>query len=175
MQQGDPPYVRIARSLRRRGVMKKCISLIAMGLLCLTSCQRAEEGFAVVNGQLSSCPKRPNCVHSQAVGAACFIDPISTTGSEQVVRAQALEILKSFDRVKIVVVENNYIRAEFTSRFFRFVDDLELYFPATGLDEVVIHVRSASRIGYSDFGVNRKRVERIRSRFNAINQAEIIN
>jgi len=68
-------------------------------------------------------------------------------------------------RARVVTEDGCYIHVEFTSFVFRFVDDAEFL-----LDEAVktIHVRSASRIGYSDLGVNRKRVEMIRSRFDAI-------
>ena len=65
------------------------------------------------------------------------------------------------------MAEERYIHTEFTSAFFRFVDDVEFL-----LDDGTrtIHVRSASRVGYSDFGVNRRRVEELRSRFDALNK-----
>lgn len=68
-------------------------------------------------------------------------------------------------RARIVAAEERYIHAAFTSALFRFVDDVEFF-----LDEGTrtIHVRSASRVGYSDFGVNRRRVEEIRTRFDAL-------
>jgi uncharacterized protein (DUF1499 family) len=69
---------------------------------------------------------------------------------------------------KIVVVEDNYIRAEFVSKIFRFVDDVEFYFPDKKSKELLIHVRSASRVGYSDLGVNRKRIEQIRRKLKTI-------
>jgi uncharacterized protein (DUF1499 family) len=62
-------------------------------------------------------------------------------------------------RSNIVTVGDDYIHAEFTSAFFRFVDDVEFYFDS---DAKTIHMRSASRIGYSDFGVNRKRLDDIK-------------
>jgi uncharacterized protein (DUF1499 family) len=65
-------------------------------------------------------------------------------------------------RSKIVTDLDLYIHAEFTSAFFRFVDDVEFYFDDKAK---TLHVRSASRIGRSDFGVNRKRIEELRSRF----------
>jgi uncharacterized protein (DUF1499 family) len=68
-------------------------------------------------------------------------------------------------RARVVKDEGNYMHAEFTSRIFRFVDDVEFV-----IDDAhkVIHFRSASRLGYSDFGVNRKRMEEIRKRFDAL-------
>ena len=71
---------------------------------------------------------------------------------------------------KVVVVEDYYIRAEFVSKIFHFVDDVEFYFPDNDSEELLVHVRSASRVGYSDFGVNRKRIEKIRSKIKTINK-----
>ncbi|MDA7848031.1 DUF1499 domain-containing protein, partial [Sulfurospirillum sp.] len=59
-------------------------------------------------------------------------------------------------------------RAEFSSKLFGFVDDVEFYFPVTQSNTTTIHMRSASRLGRSDFGVNRKRIEKIKSRFKII-------
>jgi uncharacterized protein (DUF1499 family) len=66
---------------------------------------------------------------------------------------------------RVITETETYVHATFTSRVFRFVDDLEFYFV---LDAPVIHVRSASRVGYSDLGVNRKRVEKIRKAFRSL-------
>jgi len=74
-----------------------------------------------------------------------------------------VQLLKTEKRVVLVTVEPAYIHATFTSRLFRFVDDVEFYFP----DEPVLHVRSASRVGYSDLGADRRRIEDIRNRFAA--------
>ncbi len=76
-----------------------------------------------------------------------------------------MQILESEKRTKILAAQENYIRAEFTSALFRFVDDVEFYFPEEQASETVIHIRSASRVGYYDFGANRKRIERIRDKF----------
>ncbi|WP_420597789.1 DUF1499 domain-containing protein [Neptuniibacter sp.] len=73
-------------------------------------------------------------------------------------------------RATVTETEGNYIRVKFVSLIFRFVDDVEFLILEKGPNEVLIHVRSASRLGYSDFGVNRKRVEKIRSRFSELNE-----
>jgi uncharacterized protein (DUF1499 family) len=65
-------------------------------------------------------------------------------------------------RAKIITEKDDYIHAEYTSALFRFVDDVELYFDKA---KKIIHVRSASRVGYGDMGVNRKRVEELRALF----------
>ncbi|XOF35415.1 MAG: DUF1499 domain-containing protein [Candidatus Electrothrix sp. YB6] len=112
-----------------------------------------------------ACPEAPNCVNSQTADEKHYIPPLHFTGTEQEAQDRLLQILESKDRTKILEVQDDYIRAEFTSALFRFIDDVEFYFPEKQDDERIIHVRSASRIGYSDLGANRKRIERIRSRF----------
>ncbi|MFH2092615.1 MAG: DUF1499 domain-containing protein [Pseudomonadota bacterium] len=121
--------------------------------------------LGITNGRLTSCPRTPNCVNSQAVGEKQYIEPIPYTGTQNKARSRLLQILESEDRTKIMDARGNYIRAEFKSAFFRFTDDVEFYFPEEQGGETVIHVRSASRVGYSDLGTNRKRIERIRSKF----------
>lgn len=111
------------------------------------------------------CPKTPNCVNSQADTDKHYIQPITYTGTQREAHDRLLQILESEKRAKILTVQDDYIRAEFTSALFRFVDDVEFYFPQEQVDVKVIHVRSASRVGRSDLGANRKRVERIRNKF----------
>ena len=84
-----------------------------------------------------------------------------------------MKIHNELKRAKIIVAEDHYIRVEFISKVFRFIDDLEFYFPNTKSKEMTIHVRSASRVGHSDFGVNRKRIEQIRSKFKEINKTQL--
>jgi uncharacterized protein (DUF1499 family) len=73
-------------------------------------------------------------------------------------------IVQTFPRTSVITVSDSYLHAEFTSLIFRFVDDVEFVIDN---DAKVIHVRSASRLGTSDLGVNRKRVEEIRRLWNA--------
>ena len=83
-------------------------------------------------------------------------------GSQQQAMERLKKIVADMPRAKIVAAGNEYLCAEFTSRLFRFVDDVEfLIDPA----ERVIHFRSASRVGYSDLGANRRRMEEIRGRW----------
>ena len=78
------------------------------------------------------------------------------------------QVVNEFDNSKDTVTEDSYVRAEFTSNFLRFVDDVEFYFPETTVNNTAIHVRSGARVGYSDLGVNRERVEQLRMKFNAL-------
>ncbi len=122
----------------------------------------AQGGAPAATGPLKACPKSPNCVSSQAVDPEHAIAPLVYTGSVTEAYAQLKKVLSGMKRIKIVAEKEDYLHAEAKSLIFRFVDDVEFYFPA---NEKIIHVRSASRVGYSDMGVNRKRVEEIRKRF----------
>ncbi|MGD8912199.1 MAG: DUF1499 domain-containing protein [Candidatus Thiodiazotropha sp.] len=144
--------------------MTKKLGIVLVVLTILTGCSGTMPKLGINNGQLMPCPKTPNCVNSQATAdEKHFIQPIHFAGPHQEAKSALLKILEAYKRTKIIVAEEEYIQAEFTSMVFRFVDDVEFYLPSTEAEETMIHVRSASRIGYSDFGVNRKRIERIRS------------
>ena len=134
--------------------------MLFMLITCCSGTRPATLG--VRDGRLSPCPASPNCVSTQATDAAHRAEPIGYTTTRDQAKQRLLKILASMPRVQIVAVEDDYVHAEFTSRLFRFVDDVEFSFDdSAGL----IHFRSASRLGYSDLGVNRKRMEEIRKLF----------
>lgn len=116
--------------------------------------------LGVQDGRLADCPLSPNCVCSDASDPGRRIPPFAlAVGPEQAWRAIE-ETLTSLPRVRIVAREADYLRAE-ARTFFGFVDDVELHLRP---DERLVAVRSASRMGWSDLGVNRRRIEEIRSR-----------
>ncbi|HUS88984.1 MAG TPA: DUF1499 domain-containing protein [Desulfosporosinus sp.] len=121
----------------------------------------------VTGGRLLICPDSPNCVSSQSDDPRHAIAPLRYEGTAEKGKALLIEAVLGMKRSHIVISEEAYLHAEFTSAFFRFVDDVEFL-----LDDgkKLIHVRSVSRVGYSDFGVNRKRVEEICTRFDALNK-----
>lgn len=129
---------------------KSLLSLIPF----LTACSgEPPQGIGPSDGRLAACPESPNCVSSFSVDEAHRIEPLRATIDE------VEDVLLVFERTNIVASEDNYIYAEFTSRMMGYVDDVEfLYDPEAG----VTHVRSASRLGYSDLGANRRRIETIR-------------
>ena len=110
------------------------------------------------------CEKKPNCVSSKDQRKDFFIEPIDIIGSEEEAKKRLKSIVKGLPRTNIVEESESYIHSEFTSSLFRFVDDVEFLFD---MEDQKIHVRSASRTGYGDWGVNRKRVEQIRSLFSS--------
>jgi uncharacterized protein (DUF1499 family) len=112
--------------------------------------------------KLSPCPDSPNCVSSQSTDKAHFVEPLHYSDSTADARQKLIDILEGTQRVRLVKVEMDYIHAEFRSSVLRFVDDVKFWFPP---DKPIIHVKSASRTGYYDFGANRRRVERLREAF----------
>ncbi len=120
--------------------------------------------LGIENGKLKQCPNRPNCVSSQAKDEEHFIEPIRIKATPLEAKNYILKTIDDLKSSKVVVDEDSYIRVEFISKLFRFVDDVEFYFPGNNSKELTIHIRSASRIGYSDLGVNRKRIEKIRGK-----------
>jgi len=145
--------------------MYKQISIFLISIVFLMGCSGTVPKLGVNNGQLVPCPKTPNCVSSQASAQTHFIAPIYVHGTPLDAQVRLLQVLNALPRTKIVVAQDDYIRAEFTSKIFRFIDDVEFYFPSTKSEKTAIHVRSASRIGYSDLGANHARIEQIRAEF----------
>jgi len=119
------------------------------------------DNLGVRDGRLAPCKRSPNCVSSQAdpSDAEHHIAPIAFKGTPAQAMAAAKRAIESMERSTIVREERGYMYAEFRSRLLGYVDDLELAFDERA---GVFHVRSASRLGRRDFGVNRKRVEALR-------------
>ncbi len=111
---------------------------------------------------LAPCPNRPNCVSSQATDPSHFIEPIRFPGSPADAWAVLKFALQSLPRTSVVEEAGWYLRAEAKSRIFGFIDDVEFLMD---VPKGMIHVRSASRTGYSDLGVNRNRIEHVRKIF----------
>ena len=120
------------------------------------------DNLGLKNNLLLSCPKSPNCVLSQASDQKHQIHPFHYTGSVEIAKERLNQVILSMVDTRIITQNKVYWHVEFTTRWLRFIDDVEFYFPES---EALIHLRSASRSGYWDLGVNRKRVEEIRSRF----------
>ena len=134
------------------------ISWLLLGLVLMNM----NDANAVTTRSLPPCPSSPNCVSSQATDEKHAIAALAYSGEVAQAWQALIRTLESFPRSKIVAQSEGYLHVEFTSRVFRFVDDVE-FIPDPG--KKLIHVRSASRTGYGDFGVNRRRVESIRGRF----------
>jgi uncharacterized protein (DUF1499 family) len=137
--------------------------LVAAGQLGWLAGQRPTD-LGVRDGRLRPPPPTPNAVSSQAVDEAHRVEPLRFEGDPHQAFARLRDLIAGWPGAAVVVESPGYLHAEFSTRWLRFVDDLELYLDASGR---VIHVRSASRLGHSDLGTNRRRVEAIRARFAA--------
>lgn len=115
--------------------------------------------LGVDDGSLSPCPKSPNCVVTQNADESHSIVPIAYRTDLDTARETLLKVLSVVPRTEVTAQTDDYIRAQSTSRLMGFIDDIEFYFPT---DRKEIEMRSASRLGDSDLGVNRRRLEQIR-------------
>jgi uncharacterized protein (DUF1499 family) len=133
--------------------------------LAVAGCAAHREDAMPRNGApLAPCPSSPNCVSSLATDDAHRGAPLAYRGDAAAAMQRLRSVIAALPRTRIVSADDTAVRAEFTSRLFRFVDDVDCVAdPAAG----VIQIRSASRVGYSDLGANRKRVDAIRAAFDA--------
>jgi len=118
-----------------------------------------EKGVPVTE-RLAACPDKPNCISSRSRDTKHAVAPMrlkeGTVGGWALIR----EVVSGLPRCTIVKATDHYLHAACKSRLFGFTDDLEMRLdPAAG----IVDIRSAARSGYSDFGVNRKRVEGLRN------------
>lgn len=138
--------------------------LMMIFLFCLTAsihCEGASPEMTNKREKFAPCPSSPNCVSSKSDAVPHAIKPLHYEGKEHPFTL-LLPILENMSRTSVITQEENYLHVEFRSMLFSFVDDVEFsYEPENHL----VHMRSASRSGYFDFGVNRKRLERIRKHF----------
>jgi uncharacterized protein (DUF1499 family) len=143
---------------------RKYLSIIAPLSLCLLlSCGGTRPDFVGRgHGNLADCPNTPNCVSTLSTDSKHKIEPLHYTTDTKDAMQILVDIIKSLTRTKIITQTENYLYIEFTSAFWRFVDDVEFSFDE---ENKIIHFRSASRLGKSDLGVNRERMEHIRDLF----------
>ncbi|MCL7422834.1 MAG: DUF1499 domain-containing protein [Methylobacter sp.] len=133
-------------------------SLFHAGFITMTLLTASHAGAS--GKKLAPCPNSPNCVSSQAADEAHFIEPFKIDGKADNAWAALKQALTGQSRTVITDETEHTLHAQATSLVFRFVDDIDVLLDA---EAGLIHVRSASRVGYSDLGVNRKRVEKLRS------------
>ena len=139
-----------------------CVLAPAVSLGVLSALARKPKNLGVVDGRLTPCPDSPNCVSTRAEDPEHRIDPIAFDGPADQALARLKQAIATIPRMRIVSERDGYLHAEATSLIFRFVDDVE--FLVAGAEKR-IDIRSASRVGRSDLGANRDRVEKIRQAF----------
>lgn len=153
--------------------MRRALSALATGVAAVlavggSACRSmsAYEGLldpvAILEGRLDPCPQSPNCVSSQAWDASQRVEPLPYAGDGEEALDRLAAIIEEHPRAEVTARKPGYLHAAFRSKVFRFVDDVDLVLDP---HQPVVHVRSASRLGYSDLGVNRERVEWLREAF----------
>ena len=141
------------RWLRRLGLLA---GAAAMLFFTLDIMNQPPGGLGIEDGQLAACPDSPNCVSTFSVSTEHQMDPIPFRGSTDHLVEKLKSIVGQLPRTRVVRQTDNYLHVECRSFWFRFVDDVEFLIDA---EQKLIHFRSASRVGYSDLGVNRRRME----------------
>ncbi|MGF1900086.1 DUF1499 domain-containing protein [Aliivibrio sifiae] len=132
----------------------KIISIFSI-LLTLTACSKGIDNMPDKSKMM--CADKPNCISTLETRADFSAAPFTLNNPDTEIES-IVQIAEQLKGAKIAVIKENYARIESTSTIFRFVDDLELRIEGNNLI-----VRSESRTGYSDFGVNKKRVEQLRA------------
>lgn len=130
-------------------------ALLLLAFVAIIRVSHTAPRLGLNKGRLLPCPQSPNCVNSER-------SPGLALRLEDYPQEQAWQLLKNIitaQRGKLIEQNQTYLRAEFYSKWMKFVDDLEAHLDKK---KAVIHLRSASRLGHYDFGVNRERVETIK-------------
>jgi uncharacterized protein (DUF1499 family) len=143
--------------------------IILAVLLTILSCASKPPKVQLVDGRMRACPDTPNCVSSESGSASSRIEPLTFQGPPEKAWSDLKETIREMGG-RIQEESDGYLWATFTSRVFHFVDDVEFRMVST---HGLIHVRSGSRVGYSDLGVNRRRVEKLRTLFNQKKDKEV--
>lgn len=138
--------------------------LLFLALIVWARSSRPPESLGVESGRLAACPDSPNCVSSQASDTSQRVASFAFEGAADEAWADLKAVILASPRTKITNSTNTYLHAEFRSAIIGYCDDLECVLDAASGE---IHIRSASRLGYSDMGANRKRVEALRTAFTA--------
>jgi uncharacterized protein (DUF1499 family) len=120
--------------------------------------KKSKKPIGIVDGKLQPCPKSPNCVSTQSTDEKHRMDPLKYSSTVTEAKDKIKSIIKTFKRTRLITETEDYLHYEFRTAFWKFVDDVEFYFND---QEKLIHFRSAARLGWSDMGVNTKRMKSI--------------
>lgn len=153
------------RRPRRWFLVLSVLVLVGFGLLAgqaMLSHSPPNPDLRPTAGKLPLCPETPNCVSTQATRADQKMDPIRISGDPDQAFQRLVELLQRQPRTRLVDQSPGYAHFECTTLVFRFVDDVQLLLDR---EQGLIHFRSASRVGHSDLGTNRRRMTAIVKKF----------
>ncbi|MDZ7803642.1 DUF1499 domain-containing protein [Thiohalophilus sp.] len=137
------------------------IVVVGAILVALSIASRKQPELGLVDGRLQPCPASPNCVCSEYPSNDAYIEPLNYIGPVEEAWRRVKRVIDETGG-EVIAEQPDYLHAVYQTPWLRFIDDVEL---RLNQSQQVIHVRSASRVGRSDFGANRQRVERIRACF----------
>ena len=127
----------------------------------------AQDSRSATPADLAPCPGSPNCVSTKSNNPDRAMTPLPYLKSGEESMNRLVAIVRDMKRATIVSATPSYLHVEFRSALFRFLDDVEFVLDDSAR---IIHFRSASRMGYYDFGVNRRRMQEISDRYLAVTQ-----
>ncbi len=130
----------------------------------IVSQKRVPDNLGLKDGKLAVCPSSKNCVSSQSpvTDTLNYVQPWTYQTTDEQAWVQLMNVIQAAEGSQVITAENDYIHAEFSSNFFGFIDDVEIYRDTA---KRIIHIRSSSRIGRDDLGANRERIEQLRLDF----------
>lgn len=137
-------------------------AVLILGTYLLSFSASRPANLGVTDGTLAPVPESPNAVSTQTQRAHAAMNPIVVPVELKDPIQAVATVVRQMPRSTIIQQDRNYLHAEFRSTIFRFVDDVEFFFDSASR---TLHFRSASRVGHSDLGANRQRMEDFRVRF----------
>ena len=140
----------------------KFVALFLIVMSTVACAGHAQDSRSKPPADLTPCPNSPNCVSSKSKDPGRAMPPLPYLKSGEESMNSLVAIVREMKRATIVSSTPSYLHVEFRSALFRFVDDVEFVLDDSAR---LIHFRSASRTGYYDFGVNRKRMKEISDRY----------
>ncbi|MFZ9792920.1 MAG: DUF1499 domain-containing protein [Gemmataceae bacterium] len=144
------------------GLVGTLLFLLIVSVLTRTFPPSKPETVGLRDNSLQNCGSKPNCVCSLQNDSAHGIAPFQIRENVNSSMEKLSKIIRSMSGARIISNRKDYLYAEFKTAFFGFIDDVEFHVNESANQ---IEVRSASRLGYSDLGLNRSRVESIRERY----------
>lgn len=155
--------------MTKRSTWIVSLAVLAVALVvglpaCGALLSREPGPVGVIGGRLLDCPDSPNCVNSQAAAddERHALAPLAFQDDPDAAFARLLALATDEDGAELVAREGDWAHLVYRTRILRFADDVEFLLDR---EARVVHVRSASRVGYSDLGANRARIESLRARF----------
>jgi len=141
------------------------ISLLILCTLligCGSNSKITKANIGLIDQQLKDCPRSPNCVSTFAKDKKHAAVPWSYTGSIEETKMQVEKICRNYIGAELVAGGSNYLHYTFKTNLGGFLDDVEFYFDD---ENKLVHFRSASRVGYGDFGANKRRMKKLQKEF----------